>query len=86
VLPVRAAASWTVVHRAADSLAAWRAKAGLGGRAIAPEVQESVLCRLEDWIRDRYGSLDVEREAIERYEVAAVRLPKSSDRNERGTR
>jgi SAM-dependent methyltransferase len=74
VLPVRTAASWTVVHRAADALAAWRAKEGLGGRAVTPEVQERVLRRLEDWIRERYGSLDVERQATERYELAAIRL------------
>jgi SAM-dependent methyltransferase len=81
VLPVRTAASWAVVHRAGDALAAWRAKSGLGGRAVTPEVQERVLRRLEDWIRERYGSLDVARDAIERYELAAVRLPKLSDRD-----
>jgi hypothetical protein len=78
VLPVRTAASWTVVHRAGDALAAWRAKEGLGGRAVRPEVQEDVLRRLEDWIRERYGGLDVEREATERYELAAIRLPDRS--------
>jgi SAM-dependent methyltransferase len=84
VLPVQTAASWTVVHRAGDALAAWRAKPGLGGRAVTPEVQERVLRRLEDWIRERHGSLDVAREATERYELAAVRLPGLSDRNEGG--
>lgn len=74
VLPVQTAASWTVVHRAGDALTAWRAKSGLGGRAVTPEVQDSVLRRLEDWIRERYGSLDVERDATERYELVAVRL------------
>jgi SAM-dependent methyltransferase len=80
VLPVRTAASWTVVHRAGDALAAWRAKAGLGGREVTPEVQDRVLRRLEDWIRQRYGGLDVARDATERYELAAIRIPKSSDR------
>lgn len=84
VLPVRTAASWTAVHRADDALAAWRAKAGLGGRAVTPEVQDRVLRRLEEWILERYGSLDVAREATERYELAAVRLPASRDVNERG--
>jgi SAM-dependent methyltransferase len=79
ILPARTAASWVVVHRAGDALAAWRAKQGLGGRAVTPEIQESVLRRLEDWIRERYGSLDVARDATERYELAAVRLPKFSD-------
>jgi SAM-dependent methyltransferase len=84
VLPVRTAASWSVVHRAGDALAAWRAKSGLGGRAVTPEVQDSVLRRLEDWIRERYGNLDVARDATERYELAAVRLPKLSDRKTGG--
>lgn len=80
ILPERTAASWSVVHRAEDSLAAWRAKSGLGGRAVTPEIQDSVLRRLEGWIRERYGSLDVAREATERYELAAVRLPELSER------
>jgi SAM-dependent methyltransferase len=79
VLPVRTAASWSVVHRAGDSLAAWRAKEGLGGRAVTPEIQDSVLRRLEEWIRERYGSLDAALDATERYELAAVRLLKFSD-------
>jgi SAM-dependent methyltransferase len=75
VLPARTATTWPVVHRARESLAAWRAKPGLGGRAIAPEVQERVLRRLEDWIRERHGGLDIERDATERYELSVVRLP-----------
>jgi SAM-dependent methyltransferase len=77
VQPVVTAASWTAVHRASDALAAWRAKAGLGGRAVTPEIQDRVLARLEDWIRERYGSLDVARETTERYDLAVVRLPES---------
>jgi SAM-dependent methyltransferase len=84
VLPVRTAASWSVVHRAGDALAAWRAKSGLGGRAVTPEVQDSVLRRLEEWIRERYGSLDVARDATERYELAAVRLAQLSNRTTGG--
>lgn len=84
VLPVRTAASWPVVHRAEDSLAAWRAKSGLGGRAVTPEVQDSVLSRLEDWIRERFGGLDVTRDATERYELVAVRLPEISTRKTGG--
>jgi SAM-dependent methyltransferase len=84
VLPVRTAASWRVVHRAGDALAAWRAKTGLGGQAVTPEVQEEVLRRLETWIQERYGSLEVEQEATERYELAAVRLPASSATNRGG--
>lgn len=85
VLPVETAASWDVVHRARDALAAWRAKPGLGGRAVAPEVQERVLHRLEEWIRERYGSLDVAQRAAERYELAPVRLPRPSNHNAGGT-
>jgi SAM-dependent methyltransferase len=79
ILPARTAAAWAVVHRAGDALAAWRAKAGIGGRAVTPEIQEGVLRRLEDWIRARYGSLDVARQATERYDLAAIRLPKFND-------
>jgi SAM-dependent methyltransferase len=79
ILAPRTAASWAVVDRAGDALAAWRAKSGLGGRAVAPEVQDDVLRRLEDWIRERYGSLDVARDATERYELAMVRLPSKTD-------
>jgi SAM-dependent methyltransferase len=88
ILPVITAASWTVVERARDAVGAWRAKAGLAGRAVAPEIQDRVLRRLEDWVGQRYGSLDVERGATERYELAAIRLPRLSDRNpgtEKGT-
>lgn len=81
VLPVVTAASWPVVHRARDSVAAWRAKQGLGGRTLAPEVQEEVLCRLEEWIRRRYGGLDVTGDAVERYELAAIRWPRVVERN-----
>lgn len=85
VLPVSTAASWSAVHRAGDALAAWRAKPGLGGRAVPPEVQETVLRRLDEWIRKRYGSLDVERDATERYELAAIRLPNIDHRRREGT-
>ncbi|HMB51898.1 MAG TPA: class I SAM-dependent methyltransferase [Thermoanaerobaculia bacterium] len=85
VLPETTAASWRVVHRARDAVAGWRAKPGLGGRTLAPKVQEEVLRRLEDWIRDKYGSLDVEAEATERYRLAAIRLPKHSEQD-KGTR
>ena len=84
VLPARTAATWQVAHRAGDALAAWRAKSGLGGRAVTPEVQEKVLRRLEAWIEERYGSLEVEQEATERYELAAVRLPNRSTDNRGG--
>jgi SAM-dependent methyltransferase len=77
-LPARTVASWPVVHRGGDSLAAWRAKPGLGGRAIPPELQERVLGRLEDWIRQHHGGLDVECPATERYELAVVRRARRS--------
>ena len=77
-LPARTVASWPVVHRGSDSLAAWRAKPGLGGQAVPPELQERVLRRLEDWIRQHHGGLDVECPATERYELAVVRRPRRS--------
>lgn len=76
ILPARTAASWPVVERAQDALAAWRAKPGLGGRAVPPAIQEDVLRRLEAWSRERYGSLDVSRDSTERYEIAPIRLPR----------
>ena len=85
VLPLRTASSWDVVHRASDALAAWRAKEGLGGRAVPPEVQDSVLQRLEEWVLEHYGSVDASRDATERYQLCAVRLPKASDRKGRQT-
>jgi ubiquinone/menaquinone biosynthesis C-methylase UbiE len=85
VLPVRAAASWRVVHRAGDALAAWRAKPGLGGRAVTPRIQGAVLEQLETWILNRYGGLDVSRHAVERYELAAVRLPRHPETDPRRT-
>jgi SAM-dependent methyltransferase len=88
VLAAQTAASWNVVHRAGDALDNWRAKAGLGGRVVAPEVQEKVLRQLEEWIRERYGSLSVAHDAVERYELAAVRLPQRAfpDRNPWGNK
>ena len=76
VLPPVTAASWPTVHRAGAAIAAWRAKPGLGGHAVSPAVQEAVLGRLEAWVRERYGGLEAEEEATERYRLAAVRLPR----------
>lgn len=78
ILPARAAASWPVVERAQDALAAWRAKPGLGGRAVPPAVQAEVLRRLEDWSRERFGSLEASRDAMECYEIKPIRLPKGT--------
>lgn len=77
VLPVRAVTSWSVTQTACDALAGWRAKEGLAGRTVTPEAQENVLRRLEAWIKKRFGSLDVERDSTDRYELAAIRLPSS---------
>jgi hypothetical protein len=52
---------------------------------VQPEVQETVLRRLEAWIGERYGNLDVERDATERYELAAIRLPNINERRREGT-
>lgn len=76
-LPVATAAAWNVVERTDSALAAWRAKAGLAGRAVTPEIQNTVLSQLEEWIRDRYGKLDVARDATEHYDLTAIRLPKT---------
>ena len=74
-LPPRVAATWGVVERAAESLAAWRATPGLAGTAVAPELRCDVFDRLAAWAERRYGGLDAVRQATERYELTAVRLP-----------
>lgn len=74
LLPPVTAASWTAVHRVGDALSNWRAKSGLGGRTLPAAVQEDVLRRLEEWVRERWGGLDVAGEATERYELTVVRL------------
>jgi SAM-dependent methyltransferase len=84
LLPARTAASWAVVERAVDAVAAWRAKSGLGGRAVAPEIKDRVLLQLENWVRERYGRLEVAHDATERYELTVIRLPPGIDRETRG--
>lgn len=82
LLPEKAAASWAVVERPRKALAAWRAKAGLAGRTVSAQVQETVLRRLEEWAVETFGSLDAERDATERYELTAIRLPRPSQGNQ----
>lgn len=74
VLEPRRAASWPVLEVAAESLAAWRAKPGLAGRPLAPEIRDRVLRRLEAWARERYGDVETARPSTEHYELEAVRL------------
>lgn len=74
-LPRRNAGTWQVTERVADSLAAWRSKSGLAGRAVPPDVRRDVLGRLERWARERYGDLEKEHLASETYEVTALIFP-----------
>ena len=74
-LPTEPVASWPVRERAAESLASWRSKPGLAGTAIPYDVQREVLDRLEAWARQTYGDLETYRDAIESYELTAVRIP-----------
>ncbi|RMH22677.1 MAG: methyltransferase domain-containing protein [Acidobacteria bacterium] len=74
-LPPRVVAAWEVVERPDDALAAWRAKDGLAGVALEPELRRAVLDELAAWARTRYGALAYQRTSEERYELAAIRLP-----------
>lgn len=73
--PARVVATWPVVERPADALAAWRSKPGLAGTALAAEIQVAVLDELTAWARQRYGDLDTIRETRESYELTPIRLP-----------
>lgn len=68
------AAAFEVMETPARALAGWRSKAGLAGLALAAEVQEEVLGRLETWAHEQYVDLERPRPAIERYELLIARL------------
>lgn len=70
----RIAASWTVPHRPADSIAAWEGKSGLAGIEVPLHVKSSVLSDLRMWAEERFGDLQREMEQNEHFELAAVRV------------
>ena len=65
----------TLTERPADSLAAWRGKAGLAGSEIDPQIQRELLDELERWAIGNLGELALERPTVERYVLTAMRLP-----------
>ncbi|HEX8241909.1 MAG TPA: hypothetical protein VF541_00390, partial [Longimicrobium sp.] len=69
------AARWTVLHRPADSIAAWEDKRGLAGIDVAGEVKSRVLADLRAWAADRFGSLDVALPQAESFELASIHVP-----------
>jgi ubiquinone/menaquinone biosynthesis C-methylase UbiE len=70
----RVAASWTVPHRPADSLAAWEGKSGLAGIEVPLHVKSKVLSELRTWAAERFGDLQREMEQREHFELAAIRV------------
>ncbi len=74
VLAARAVATWEADGSPERSLASWRAKEGLAGRAITPEVKRAVLAELEAWARAQFGGLNLVERAVERYEITPFRL------------
>jgi ubiquinone/menaquinone biosynthesis C-methylase UbiE len=67
------AARWTVLHRPADSLAAWEGKSGLAGIEIDGEQKADLLADLRERARELYGDLDRELEQEELFELSGVR-------------
>jgi ubiquinone/menaquinone biosynthesis C-methylase UbiE len=70
----RTAASWTVPHRPADSIAAWEGKSGLAGIELPLHVKSNVLSDLRAWAAERFGDLQRELEQNEHFELAAIRV------------
>lgn len=70
----RAAARWTRPHRPADSIAAWRDKAGLAGIEVSDDVKARVLAELRAWALEEYGSIDHPRTQEEAFELDAIRI------------
>jgi|SRR6185295_16736492 len=73
-LPKTVVARWSVRHVPRQSIASWRAKAGLGGTLLPPGVQEEVLRELETWAVETFGDLDAARESQEAYVLEGVAL------------
>lgn len=69
------AASWPVQHSAAEVLASWRRKSGLGGVDVPDDIKENVLSELADWAKGAFGSLDAVISSEEKYVLEGVRLP-----------
>jgi SAM-dependent methyltransferase len=81
-LPARVVASWRVRERPADALAGWRGQTGLAGTAVEPGVRQEVLERLEAWAMERWGELEISRDATDAYELVAIRIPPQSGRGD----
>ncbi|MBV8299183.1 MAG: class I SAM-dependent methyltransferase [Candidatus Eremiobacteraeota bacterium] len=69
------AASWSARSTAARVLEDWRAKPGLGGIEPPDETKAAVLAELAERAAARFGSLDAQHDAEERYVLEGVALP-----------
>jgi hypothetical protein len=75
----RVVAAWAVAERPRDALRAWRERAGLAGLAageLPAADKRELLASLERWALRRFGDLDREFDAEERYELTAIELPR----------
>ena len=70
----RVVATWPVQHSAAQTLASWREKSGLGGLELAAEVKETVLSQLAVWAKDAFGALEALQSTEEKYVLEGARL------------
>jgi ubiquinone/menaquinone biosynthesis C-methylase UbiE len=70
----RVVAKWSQPSSPARSLAAWRAKEGLGGLDLAAAEQASILREVEIWAANEYPNLDVEEPSAVEFVLHAVRL------------
>lgn len=73
-LEPREVARWSVAHRPADSVAAWRGKAGLAGADVPGDVKARVLDRVLERAAARYGDPGRAQAQDEWFELSGVRL------------
>jgi ubiquinone/menaquinone biosynthesis C-methylase UbiE len=74
-IPPIVAARWATTRSPRQSLESWRAKEGLAGIVLAPEVKLEVLSKLQHWAIETFGDLDATFESEEEYILEGARLP-----------
>jgi hypothetical protein len=70
----RVVAKWSQPSSPARSLAAWRAKEGLGGLELPAAEQASILREVEIWAANEYPDLNVEEPSEVEFVLHSVRL------------
>jgi len=73
--PPRVAAVWPVGEQPRAALRAWRERPGLAGGEVPLGAKAEVLAELERWAVSRFGDLDRESAAEERYELTSIEMP-----------